>query len=314
MPVKNTKNVKKTIVNEFPCDLMERTEDGMGVAVVGQHDYYNLDGKERLGDWLRGELPKCAKSICTTDGIKVIGKNNKSARGTIAPGSLGYLCVAGNVVEKNAQWVILTSLPISNANGFNLLPENFDRAVSGFAARKLVENQWYNTRDCYMKPNVDHPKYAEWQKDCYIFSILHSASNQTSIKGEVDGEAYDFVNQFYPFTKEETYKLLTLTPKANFKDESRYIRSSGKLDNLTTEGQAVLDAFRKCMAASASARPQYAKDHQELQVTRWDCGWRQLKKLFEEACPAEFAELKAKFKTLKEKMLPMVYELGFLKK
>ena len=30
--------------------------------------------------------------------------------------------------------------------------------------------------------------------------------------------------------------------------------------------------------------------------------------------PAEFAELKDKFKALKEKMLPMVYELGFLKK
>jgi hypothetical protein len=68
------------------------------------------------------------------------------------------------------------------------------------------------------------------------------------------------------------------------------------------------------MMASASARLQYGKDHEELQVLRWDCGWRQLKKLFEEACPAEFVELKAKFKALKEKMLPMVYELGFLKK
>lgn len=312
MTVKNTKNVKKSIVNEFPCDLMERTDDGMGVVVIGNHDYYNLDGKVKMSEWMRGNLPKTFKTIGTTNGIDVT--KDTGLRGTTCLNSLGYLLVNTNSVLMNAQEVALFSLPFRRANGFNLLPENFDRAVSGFAARKLVENQWYNTRDCYMKPNVDHPKYAEWQKDCYIFSMLHSASNQTSIKGEVDGEAYDFVNQFYPFTKEETYKLLTLTPKANFKDESRYIRSSGKLDNLTAEGQAVLDAFRKCMAASASARPQYDKDHEELQVTRWDCGWRQLKKLFEEACPAEFAELKDKFKALKEKMLPMVYELGFLKK
>jgi hypothetical protein len=150
--------------------------------------------------------------------------------------------------------------------------------------------------------------------DCYIFSMFDHQSYQTSIKGEVDGEAYEFVNQFYPFTKEETFDFLGWDKKVNFKNEVRYIRSSGKLDNLSTEGQAVLEAFKKCMVASASARLQYDKDHEELQVLRWDCGWRQLKKLFEEACPAEFAELKAKFKTLKEKMLPMVYELGFLKK
>ena len=214
----------------------------------------------------------------------------------------------------SAQYVILTSLPHSHGSGFNLLPENFDRAVAGFAARKLVENKWYNTRDCYMVPDTAKPKYAEWQKDCYIFSMFHSASNQTSIKGEVDGEAYDFVNNFYPFSKKETYEILGLDWKQNSKEETRFIRSSGKLDNLTAEGQAVLDAFKACLSASAKARPEYAKAHPELQVARWDCGWRQLKGLFAEACPAEFAELKEKFKVLKEKMLPMVYELGFLRK
>lgn len=306
MTAKNTYN--------FPTDLMERTDDGMGVAVVGQHTYYNLDGKEKMSDWVRGELPKCAKSVCTTDGIKVIGKTNKAARGTIAPGALGYLCFNSNVVEKNAQYVILTSLPISVANGFNLLPENFDRAMSGFAARKLVENKWYNTRDCYMVPNTEHPKYAEWQKDCYPFSMFHSASNQTSIKGEVDGEAYDFVNNFYPFTKKETYAILGLDWKQNSKEETRFIRSSGKLDSLTPEGQKVLDDFKACLSASAKARPEYAKAHPELQVQRWDCGWRQLKGLFAEASPTEFAQLKVSFKALKDKMLPLVYELGFLYK
>jgi hypothetical protein len=288
--------------------------DGQELVCIGTHLYYNLDGKEKLSDWVRGELPKCTKSVCTTDGIKVIGKTDKAARGTIAPGALGYLCFNSNVVEKNAKYVILTSLPISVANGFNLLPENFDRAVAGFAARKLVENKWYNTRDCYMTPNTEHPKYADWQKDCYIFSMFHSASNQTSIKGEVDGEAYDFVNNFYPFSKKETYEILGLDWKQNSKEETRFIRSSGKLDSLTPEGQKVLDDFKACLSASAKARPEYAKAHPELQVQRWDCGWRQLKGLFAEACPDEFAQLKASFKALKDKMLPLVYELGFLKK
>lgn len=316
MTVKNTKNVKKTIVNEFPCDLMECADDGLSVVVVGQHTYHNLDGKEKMSEWVHGVLPKCKPSVNTTDGISCRTKKSGNANGTRCDGSLGYFVNDSNGINRNAQYVILASLPCTVGHGFNLLPENFDRSVSCFAARRLVEDNVWNHQDCYMKPNVDHPKYAEWQKDCYIFSMFESKSNQTSIKGEVDGEAYEFVNQFYPFTKEETFDFLGLDKKANFKNESRYIRSSGKLDNLTTEGQAVLEAFKKCMVASASTRPQYAKDHQELQVSQWnwDCGWRQLKKLFEEACPAEFAELKAKFKALKEKMLPMVYELGFLKK
>ena len=309
MPVKKNKPV-----NEYPCDLMARTDDGLGVVTVGTHTYYNLDGKVKMSDWVRGELPKCAKSVCTTDGIKCATIKSAKVRGMTCAGSLGYFVNNSNNVCESAQYVILTSLPHSHGSGFNLLPENFDRAVAGFAARKLVENKWYNTRDCYMVPDTAKPKYAEWQKDCYIFSMFHSASNQTSIKGEVDGEAYDFVNNFYPFSKKETYEILGLDWKQNSKEETRFIRSSGKLDNLTAEGQAVLDAFKACLSASAKARPEYAKAHPELQVARWDCGWRQLKGLFAEACPAEFAELKEKFKVLKEKMLPMVYELGFLRK
>lgn len=312
MPVKNTKKIKP--VNEYPCDLMVRTDDGLGVVKIGEHTYYNLDGKVKMSDWVRGELPKCSPSVNTTDGIICRTKKSGNARGTICVGSLGYFVNDSNGISSNAQYVILTSLPHSHGSGFNLLPENFDRAVSGFAARKLIENQWYNTRDCYMVPDTEHPMYAEWQKDCYIFSMFHSASNQTSIKGEVDGEAYDFVNNFYPFTKKETYEILGLDWKQNSKEETRFIRSSGKLDNLTAEGQKVLDDFKACLSASAKARPEYAKAHPELQVARWDCGWRQLKGLFAEACPDEFATLKADFKALKDKMLPLVYELGFLKK
>lgn len=308
----STKKQPKFLQTEFPTDLLENS-DGQEIVFVGTHINYNLDGKETMRKWACGELPKCRKSICTTDGISIISKNDERARGTIATGSLGYLCINSNVVEKNAQFVILTSLPISVANGFNLLPENFDRAVSAFAARRLVVDNVWNHQDCYMVPNVNSPEYAEWQKDCYIFSMFDPKSNQTSIKGEVDGEAYEFANQFFPFTKKETYGLLGYDWKQNSKDDSRYIRSSGKLDSLTEEGQKVLDDFKACRTASAKARPEYHKEHPELQVNRWDAGWHQLKGLFEEACPTEFGRLKEDFKALKDKMLPMVYSLGFLR-
>lgn len=298
-------------MSEFMIDLMENV-DGQEVKVIGQHVYYNLDGKVKMSDWVRGELPKCVKSVCTTDGIKTIPQTAKGATGNTCVGALGYFVNNSNNVCESAQYVILVSLPHSHGHGFNLLPENFDRAVSAFAARKLVDNQWFNTRDCYMAPNVNHERYPDWQKDCFVFSMFHSASNQTSIKGSVDGEDYDFVNQFFPFSKKETFELLGKQWKLNSKDEERFVKQ--KLDSLTPEGQAVLDAFRDCLKASASARDAYSKKRPELQLNRWDAGWRQLKGLFAEACPEPFNLLKEKFKTLKDKMLPMVYELGFLKK
>ena len=312
MTTKATKNI--SYPNCFKFDVMIASPDGMSVQKIGEHINYHLDGQRKMSEWVRGVLPKCFKSVNTTDGIKCRTDRDGCARGTICDGSLGYAVMSSNCVEANAQFVGLFSVPFSRGNGFNLLPENFDRAVSGFAARRLVSNDVWNDKDSYMVPDVNSPLYEIFQKDAYVFALFEHQSYQTSIKGDVGGEAYEFVNQFYPFTKEETFDFLGWDKKVNFKNEVRYIRSSGKLDNLTTEGQAVLDAFKKCMVASASARMQYDKDHKELQVLRWDCGWRQLKKLFEEACPAEFAELKAKFKALKEKMLPMVYELGFLKK
>lgn len=308
----STKKQPKFFQTEFPADLLENS-DGQEIVFIRTLVNYNLDCKETMRKWACGELPKCKKSICTTDGINVIGKDDERARGSIASGSLGYLCINSNVVEKNAQFVILTSLPISVAHGFNILTENFNRVVSAFAARRLVVDNVWNHQDCYMKPNTEAPEYAEWQKDCYIFSMFESKSNQTSIKGEVDGEAYEFANQFFPFSKKETYELLGYEWKQNSKDDSRYIRSSGKLDSLTEEGQKVLDDFKACLTASAKARPVYHREHPELQVNRWDAGWRQLKALFEEACPTEFNQLKEDFKALKAKMLPMVYSLGFLR-
>jgi hypothetical protein len=295
---------------EFKVDLMENN-DGQELTCIGQHIYYNLDGMETMSDWARGTLPACRPSVNTTDGIKCRTAKTGCARGTICNNSLGYLNLHSNCVEKNAQYVILTSIPCTDGCGFNLLPENFDRAVSAFAARRLVVDNVWNHQDCYMAPNTAHPKYAEWQKDCYILSMFESKSNQTSIKGEVDGEAYDFKNNFYPFSKKETYELLGLSWKQNSKDETRFI--ADKLTDLTPEGQKLLDDFKACLKASAKARPEYHKAHPELQVNRYDCGWRQLKGLFEEACPDQFNQLKADFKALKDKMLPLVYELGFLK-
>ena len=297
----------------FPCDILENDQDGMELSNVGKHEYCNLDGKELASSWVRGELPKTKKTFATVDGIKIIDGSDSRCRGMWCEGSLGYLYCNGNSVKSNSQETGLFSMAFKAANGFNLLPENIDRAVSLFAARRLVEDNVWNHQDVYAVPNTNHQKYAEWNSDAYVLSMFESKSYQTSICGDCNGKHYDFVNQFHPFTKSETYDLCGIEKKTNFQDESRWCKANGKFVNLSHEAAEVMEAYRTCIRNSAPARREFHKQHPELQLNRWDAGYRQLKVLFAEACPDDFKVLKEKVKNLKSKMLPLVYELGFLR-
>lgn len=308
-----------SVENNFQCDIMERTDDGMDVAKVSEHTYYNLDSKTLASEWVRGPLPKTKKTFATTDGISIMDSSDSRCRGAICEGALGYMASNGNQVDSNAQYVALFSLPMSRANGFNLLPENIDRAMALFSARRLVKDEVWNHQDSYMAPNTAHISYSEYVADSYVLSIMEDKSNQTSIKGTHNGQDYEFKNQFFPFSKLDTYEMLGWQHAAkNFKDETRWCLENGKFIDPSPEGKRALDAFKRCLIESAPMRDEYGKTHDTLQLTRknnrWDAGYRQLKGLFEEACPEAFAELKAARKALQAKMLPMVYELGFLNK
>ena len=309
-------------MNIYPTDILEVSDDGVSVVQVGTHDYSNADGETKASTWLRtggngnddSKMPRTTRWLGTTDGIAMVHPDQGHQDGSTCAGSLGYFMCHSNNIKDNAKYVGLFSVPCTHGHGINILENNIDRVMALNAARRLVEPTAFTERDNYFAPNTAHPKWAEFVADAYIFGLVDNQSYQTSVKGDCNGEDYNIVNEFYPFSKDDTYDILGLEKKTNFKDERRFIRSSGKLDNLTPEGKKVLDDFKACLSASAKARPEYAKAHPELQVQRWDCGWRQLKGLFVEACPTEFAQLKASFKALKGKMLPLVYELGFLYK
>ena len=124
----------------------------------------------------------------------------------------------------------------------------------------------------------------------------------------------EFVNNFYPFSKSQTYSFFGSQLMKNETDEQRWCLANGKFDNLSIEAKDVLDAFAACIKASAPFRRDFGQNHPELQLDHWDAGYRQLKQLFSEVCINEFKQFKAVLKTLKTKMQPLIYELGFLRK
>lgn len=289
-------------------------ENNCGEAVMlGKHTMYNIDNKAVANAWCKGVIvQKSQKCVNTTNGINMRESTNKLSKGTMYNDALGYFHSHSNVVNQNAQFVGLYSTAMALASGYSITEENFDRVCALFTARKSVESTWINHVDMYSAPNTDSELYQDFVKDSYVYTMFNPKSNQTSVKGEINGESYDFKNQFYPFSKKETYEMLCLNIPMNFKDETRFIKS--KLTNLSTEAQNVLDCFKECIIATANVRKAYGEAHPELQVARWDCGWRQLKDLFKEHCNEQFTKLRKAYKVLETKLRPQVYELGFLKK
>lgn len=296
---------------EFIHELVE--EDGLSLKSIGQKTMYNVDGMAPVSKWISEQLKgKTVKCMGTTNGIKMRDTEARNCVARIIPGALGYCLQNGFRVQFNSTYVNLFSTSFSNAHGFSIMPENFDRICALYAARKVISCDWILDKDTYMIPDVDNLKYAEYLNDSYVVAMFDSCV--TSVYGMINNKTYDYRNEFFPFAKSDVYKMLGKTMMKNEVNEQRFVLSSGKLSQLTREGQAVLDAFRDCLVASAGFRDEYNGIHTELCLDRWDASFYQLRSLFKETCPEELKAFKAAMKALKEKMRPMVYELGFLKK
>ena len=83
---------------------------------------------------------------------------------------------------------------------------------------------------------------------------------------------------------------------------------------LSPEAQAVLDYAMELTRKTFKYRKLFNENNSKFQINNWDCGFYQLKALWKEYAPDELKTFKELFKKLADKMRPMVYELGFLKK
>ena len=90
---------------------------------------------------------------------------------------------------------------------------------------------------------------------------------------------------------------------------------------LSPQAQEVLDIATELLTISMKDREHWhyenEKDYPELEhgynLQAWDAGYYQLKKLWREY-PELWKEFQEAYKKLEDKMRPMVYELGFLRK
>lgn len=305
--------------NEFEHKLIDSI-DGT-VEIVGSKVIYNADMGTTASEWCKEPI----KSLKTQEGVNVssaivIRPDNSDNRGTNFEGNLGYFLNAGNNVDMNTQKVSLFSTEYGNGNGHGLSADNFTRCTSLFAARKLVEKNWINSKDEYLKPNTEHEKWQEFENDSIVYSLFNTSSNQSSLRQvEYKGKLWDIKNEFFWMSKDV---MIALSEEFSndycYNDarvsQERYVYGILKDMELSAEAKAVLNKARELVAKSFKYRPMFNEEHPEYQVMNWDASYYQLKPIWKEYFKEEFEEFKVLYKKLSEKMLPMVYELGFLRK
>lgn len=312
------KSGETTNKESFSFELIDEVEGE--IQYIGRKDVYNIDGKASAKEWIKQPIKGISVEEKPTFSSALSVKEGNNCRTKINRNALGCYSNMGNNVDQNQQKVaIFSSCDSSNANGLSIMPENYERVVSLFAARRLVGKNWINWADEYLAPNESHPKWNEFVSDSIIFSLFESKCNQASLRQiEFKGKKWNIYNEFFWMSKDEILQLASdhqldecYNDARTAKD--RFVYQKLQTITLSPEAQAVLDKANEIVRSTFKFRELFNGSNPEYQIMNWDCGWYQIKALAKEYGKNNLEEFNALYRALADKMRPMVYELGFLK-
>ena len=302
---------------EFVHDLLDINNNGI-VEKIGEKRIYNLDNEIQANVWVRENLTNSNMIDVPhlSSGIKV--KDNGKYK--IIDKYLGYLLAKSNSIYTNSKYVALFSTMFSDGHGVAITDENFMECMSLFAARKLIKGNWINDKDEYMKPNLNHEKYKEWNNDALIYSLFNSSSNQSSLRNiEYKGEKWNIKNEFFFMSKEDILLLADehdneeVYYDVKYCEEERYVYKLLENLSLSNESKEVLDKAIELVKKSFKYRNIFNCEKSEYYINTWDAGWYQINALLKLYMKNDLADFKKLYNILSEKMKDYVYELGFLK-
>lgn len=298
--------------NEFVHKLCRSTDNG-DIEVFDTKTLYNFDGStvkttaqyisENLGKKQDGKVIVC-------DDIKTLSYSQY-----LAKIFCDYICTItnpGNDIQQNNLVCIRNLYPKSGGGILQCTKTNFEQCALVYAIRSLDNVNWINCKDMY---NMNNEPAEEFQNDAIVLSIFGNYCCGVRLD---DGARLK--NEFFWMSKSEIenlaneYNLDAIYNDARTSSE-RFVYEKLQTISLSPEAQAVLDKANELVRKSFKYRELFSDEHPEYQLDKcWDAGWYQVKALLKEYMKDDLKEFQVLYKALADKMRPMVYELGFLKK
>ncbi len=302
----------------FNFDILE-IDSNLFIQKNGEKVLYNTDEKKSLSEWLKTNKSKNMDFPATTDGLKIVKKHSSS----IQENSIGYFYSVGNICEYNQSNVSIFTMGFSHGHGKNISKENIDQVFTSFTSRRLIIPNWVNAKDEYLAPNEENEQFNQFTFDSIVYSLFNSASNQSSLRQvEYKDQLWDIKNEFFWMSLEKMKELADQNGYDELYNDARtssdrYVHKllfgEEKIyDKLSPDAKLVLDKATELVEKSMELRQVMANDENHL--NSWDAGYAQLKLVWKEYFQEDFKEFRQLYKNLEDRMRPLVYELGFLKK
>ena len=295
---------QRTPIVEISTEIIDKN-----AHPIGEKRFYDYSDVALLTDWIDRPIAGNTEVIPLKNAIAP-ATASKDLRGTKwASGAIAWLNCAGNDLQNAWDKTMLFSSGYGSGRGFFVTEKNLWQASIVFAVRRLIKPTWVNDRDQFLQPTS--PLSDEFKHDCLIWMLFNGSNLTASANGlEWNGKQWSIVNHFIPFTESE------VGAPDRFESDFMVRYLAGK--KLSPEALALLNASRDLWQAYFSETAPH-NVREELKLNRTDVGWYQIRNALKQrnatgdSAPVDFSAFEVAYKALTEKLVPQVYELGFLK-
>ncbi len=295
---------KKKLITEISVEVFDKK-----TQPIGEKKFYHLPNEQFLNVWLK--RPRANKVTVIPLKNALVPTIGNARVSTWSDKAIAYMYCGVNDIQHATQQTVLFSSPYGGGNGFYVNPDNLWQAAVIFAVRRLVKPTWLNDRDQFLQPTGKLSD--EFKHDCLIWMLFNGSNLIASADDlEWNGTTWSIVNHFIPFTATEVNapKQFESDFMANYlQDKVQSMESTAVL----AEGKTLWQAYFSEVDNHTVRR--------ELKLNRADVGWYQLRNALKKRNDSgdydvlvSFAAFEAAYKTLTEKLQPLVYELGFLRR
>lgn len=221
-------------------------------------------------------------------------------------------------------YIALLSAPYGTAGGISITTENFEQGMIMHAVHLIPKATWLNDRDQFMQPLKALTR--EFISDAVIWSLFAPSNQTVSLRNvNYEGKDYQLKNNLFPFLTDEikAWKLPTeMAYQLETMKEERFaaLWLEKHSAEISPEGRAVLAAAKEIYKIFYENFNEL--DVVDLKIEDWDVGWYQVRMAIKNFTDEKNKSLqsaikilseKSEIKILSEKLLPQIYELGFLR-
>lgn len=241
-----------------------------------------------------------------------ISVNDNASLDKICPRYLGFSVSHSQDIQQSKICCLL-SAPFSDGGGSSIVSGNYEKALVSLAVRKSITQTWLNDRDQFHVPNTGLPQ--EFVVDCIVWNLFSGHNQTSSFTAEYKGQNYFIRNEFYPYSlvvAKEYGPQIVGFQKAVEKDKETYTCLYLDQQNLSLEAEEVLKLGLKIYQT-------FFQNWSNVKKHTWKIenhmpGWYQIRNAMKEMGiePELFSKMKELQKRLQNKIVPQVYEYGFL--